>query len=241
MLQINRKLFALPVNIVYFKPLKSDSRFEPKIVQYTHILKPSRQLKGQKTVHINLKQDENTLLHGMSKQVINLLDQNRISSWKITRLHHPKREELLEFQQIYNRFAKGENDRKLTKSDIQTLQLLQEQGGLVITKLENEEAETICTRIYAVSDEVVMVLYHSGQEIMSEQMNKGANYFLCWENIRYFRTLGYQIYDFGDIKNSNELEEIKENFGGKTVTVFSGYVTKSLFGNLMLHLNRRGL
>lgn len=236
MLQIRRKLFALPLNQVYFQRYKGASRYEPRIVRYTHCLKPSRQLEGKKTVHINLKQDEQTLLHSMSHRVIRLLEEANIASWRISRSEKPTREELKEFQQFYNRTAKNAKTIKLTKFDIQTLQLLQEQGALVLTKLENEQGEMICCRAYVVSEEVVMALYQSGHVLLDEQMNKCADYFLCWENIRYFSYLGFKTYDFGQLNEGAELEEIRQNFGGKTVTVFSGYVTKSLLSTILFFL-----
>lgn len=61
MLQISRKYFALPFHHVYFQDKKYDSRFDPKLIRYTHLLKPTRQLQGQKTVHIHLQKEENII------------------------------------------------------------------------------------------------------------------------------------------------------------------------------------
>lgn len=238
MLKINRKLFALPFKQVYFQELKCDSRYEPKFISYTHVLKPSRKLQGKKTLHIDLSQEELTLFNRMSDQLIILLNGMTRENWSISRLNHPTDQDIEDFQQFYNLNAKQKDHRKLDKFDVQTLKLIRDQGGLVITKLVNAQKESVCYRIYVVGQEMVMSLYNDGQESLNHLINQSVNYFLCWDNMKYFREQGYLIYDFGDTKNLNELQE---NFGGKMVTVFSGYITKSLFSQLLLQFNLKGL
>ncbi|QCR33418.1 hypothetical protein [Lysinibacillus sp. SGAir0095] len=241
MLQISRKLFALPFNQVFFQESKYGSRYEPKIICYTHVLKPSRKLQAKKTVHINLRNGESTLYNRMSDHVINLLDEIQEENWTITRFDHPSDQDIEEFQQLYNSNAIQKEARKLNRFDLQTLKLLRDQGGLVITKIENEHKDTEYYRVYVTGKEMVMALYDNGQALQSDKLSKSANYFLCWDNMKYFGMQGYRIYDFGDIKDSTLLEELKENFGGKMVTVFSGYVSTSPISQLLLQFNLRGL
>ncbi|WP_404427083.1 hypothetical protein LG296_14670 [Ureibacillus chungkukjangi] len=241
MLQISRKLFALPLNQVYFQELKCDSRYEPKLISYTHVLKPSRKLQGKSTLHINLTLDEPTLFYRLSEKVINLLDEIHEESWTISRINNPTDQDIEEYHQFYNLNSRQKDARKLNKYDIQTLKLLRDQGGLVITKIENEQKAVIYYRIYAVGLEMVMELYSEGQGVFNDRIEQCANYFLCWQNIKYFSKQGYQIYDFGDIKDLTLLEELKEGFGGKLVTVFSGYISKSPFSQLLLQFNLKGL
>ncbi|MFC7687919.1 hypothetical protein [Ureibacillus sp. GCM10028918] len=241
MLQISRKLFALPINQVYFKESKCDSRFDPKIICYTHVLKPSRKLQGQKTLHIDLRQDETTLNYKMSDKVIPLLDDMQDEDWKISRWDHPTDKDIEAYQQFYNLNAKQKDIRKLDKYDVQTLKLLRDQGGLLITKIENEQKAFISYGIYAVGEEMVMALYNDGQGLINDKFEQSVNYFLCLENIKYFGEQGYRIYDFGDIKDLTILEQLNEHFGGKLVTVFSGYITKSPFSQMLLQLNLKGL
>lgn len=241
MLQIKRKLFALPFNQVYFQELKCESRYEPEIIYYTHVLKPSRKLQGQKTLHINLKQDELTLFNKMSDKAITILHENKEENWTISRLEHPTDKEIEGFQHFYNVNARKKNGRKLTNFDVQTLKLLRDQNGLVITKMENEQKESICYRIYAVGEEMVMALYTDEQESLNDQIKQNANYLLCWENMKHFGKQGYQIYDFGDIKDVTILEDLKEYFGGNLVTVFSGYISKSLLSQILLQFKFKGL
>lgn len=102
MLQISRKLFALPLNQVYFQELKCDSRYEPKLISYTHVLKPSRKLQGKSTLHINLTLDEPTLFYRLSEKVINLLDEIHEENWTISRINSPTDQDIEEYHQFYN-------------------------------------------------------------------------------------------------------------------------------------------
>jgi len=236
-LLISRKLFALPLDQVYFQEFKYDSRYEPKIVCYTHILKPSRKLHGKKTLHIDLKQYEPDIFPYVSGKEIHLINEN----WNISRFTHPTDKEIEEFQQFYNEKAKQMNARKLSNFDIQTMKLLREQGGLILTKVENEQKESIYYRAYVVGKEMVMALYNDIHDLTEMSTKQGANYFLCCENMKHFCDEGYKIYDFGDIKELTKLEQLKEAFDGKLVTVFSGYISKSFFSQMLLQLNLKGL
>lgn len=238
MLQISRKFLALPFNQVYFHELKCESRFEPKIIRYTHLLKPSRQLQRHKTIHIDLCKGEQTLLESMSTSISNLLQNSSKEKWRIEILDNPTDEEIFLFQNFFNRKEKEKNGRRINKFDIQTLKLLRNQGALIVTKLKDEENETICYRLYVVDGVTVMSLFENGYKLLrlNDQHEHSAIY-LCWENMKRFSKLGYQIYDFGDIKESKCLEEIKESFGGEIVTVFSGYISKSRLSNVLLQFN----
>lgn len=241
MLQISRKLFTLPLNQVYFQELKCDSRYEPKIISYTHVLKPSRKLQGKTTLHINLNLGEFTLFNRLSGNVIQRLDEIREENWTICRVETPTNQEIEDYLHYYNGSAKNKGIRKLNKYDMQTLKLLRDQGGLVITKIASPEKGFISYRIYVVGKEMVMSLYSEGQELQTDNMNRSANYFLCWENMKYFGKQGYQTYDFGDIKDLVFLEELKDSFGGKVVTVYSGYISKTPFSQLFLQFNLKSL
>jgi hypothetical protein len=237
MLQISRKLFAIPINQVYFQELKNDSRYEPKIIRYTHLLKPSRQLQSQQTIHIDLRQEEGTLLNRISDKVISLMEDIQVEKWNISRLDHPTNQEIYQFQQFYNLYAKQKKVRKLNKFDIQTLQLLRDKGGLVITKLMNEKNETLWFRIYVVSDEIVMALYNDGQDLLNTKKYQCADYFLSRENMKYFKKAGYKIYDFGNIRDTTILEDLMKDYGGEIVTVYSGYISKSFLSQMLVQLN----
>ncbi|MDI7743679.1 hypothetical protein QMK38_16875 [Lysinibacillus fusiformis] len=231
MLQISRKVFNVPFNQVYFQEAKYESRYEPEIVYYTHVLKPSRKLQGQITLHIDLRNEP------VLDNLMNVLEGKQIENWMISRFDSPTDQEIEEFQGFYNKSAKGKNTRTITQFDVQTLKLLRDQGGLVMTKIENEQMESICYRVYVVGKEIVMAIFNDGQGLQNDQIKQSANYLLCWENMKHFGNKGIKIYDFGDIKDLTFLEKLKHNFGGQMVTVFSGYKSNSLFSQMLLQFN----
>lgn len=234
MLQISRKYFALQLNHVYFQELKDDSRFDPKLIRYTHLLKPSRQLQGQKTVHIDLQKDEQRLLNSMSTDIQNEVQDMQEKNWNISIIDNVKDSDIHDFKQFYNLNRKKEGGRKINNFDIQTLKLLRDKGGLHITKLENERNETICYRVYVINGEMAMSLYDCSQ---ARRTDDYANAFLIWENIKHFRRLGYKVFDFGDIKGEKQLQQLKVNYGGTIVTVFSGFISKTFISAMLLQLH----
>lgn len=238
MLKIQRKLFTLPFNQVYFQELKCDSRYEPKLINYIHVVKPSRKLQSKKALHIKLSREEHNLIDRMSEQLMIRLNRVREEKWDISRSTHPTDQEIKEFQQFYNLIAKQNDIRKMNKFDVETLKLLRDEGALVLTKLENEQKKTIYFRIYVVGQDMVMALYNDVPNLQNNTVNESANHFLCWENMKYFGAQGFLIYDFGDTRH---LKELQESFGGKVVTVFSGCITKSLISQLLLQFNLKGL
>lgn len=231
MLQISRKYFALPFHHVYFQEVKCDSRFDPKLIRYTHLLKPTRQLQGQKTVHIHLQKEEKILLNSLSTNLRKGIQEIQEKNWNVVIVDKVMDEEIHDFIQFYNLNRKRDKRSKLNRFDMQTLKLLRDKGGLLISKLMNERYETICYRVYVINGEMAMSLYDCSIE---GRVKDFANAFLIWENIKYFRRLGYKIYDFGDIKAESQLERLKENYGGTIEIVFSGIISKSFISNMIL-------
>lgn len=238
MLQISRKFLALPFNQVFFHELKSESRYVPKVISYTHRLKPSRQLQKQQTIHIDLRKNEQHLFEEMSSTIKTIIQSNETKDWNISIIQQPSNEQLIEFQHFYNLHAVKNKLQKINRSVLQTLMLLREKGGLILTNVKNGNDDPLCYRIYAVDGQNVMTLYTTGQSLQTEDAAfRNAYYYLCWENMKQFRSLGYKLYDFGNLKDVNLLNEINESFGGNIVNVFSGYITKSRLSNILLQIN----
>ncbi len=236
MLQISRKFLALPFNQVFFHELKSESRYVPKVINYTHRLKPSRQLHKQQTIHIDLRKDEQLLFEEMSSTIKNMVQNNKVNNWSISVIQQPSNDQILEFQRFYNSHAAQNKLQKINRFALQTLMLLREKGGLILTKASDENNKTLCYRVYAVDAQNVMTLYTTGQSLQEEDaIFRKAYYYLCWENMKQFRNLGYTLYDFGDLQDANQLKDINESFGGNVVNVFSGYITKTRLSNILIN------
>ncbi len=96
---------------------------------------------------------------------------------------------------------------------------------LILTKIENAANEILSYRIYVVDGQNALLLYVSSAAVQTDDSIK-ANLLLCWENMNMFRKLGYLVYDFGGVDKEHSLRG-NAYFGGKEVTVFSGYIAKS--------------
>lgn len=238
MLQISRKFLALPFNEVFFHELKSESRYAPKVISYTHRLKPSRQLQKQETIHIDLRKSEQLLLEEMSSTIKNIIESSKTNDWCSSIIEQPTDDQIIEFQRFYNAYAVQNKIQKINRYALQTLMLLRDKGGLKITKVTDEHQTILCYRVYAVGGQNVMSLYTTGQSLREEnEVYRNAYYYLCWENINQFRSLGYKVYDFGRLSDYNLLKDLNENFGGNVVNVYSGYIAKSRLSNILLQIN----
>lgn len=235
MLQIRRKLLTFPIQQNFFQEIKSDCRFEPKLIWYTHILKPTRKLNGQQTVHLDLTQKDDALFSGLSLELQKIIVDESHGNWKTVMIDDPSDEEMLTFQHFYNEHAKVQHKRKLSKFNIETLKLLRNKGAIRLAKLEDTEQTILCYRIDVVSNKMAMSLYECKN---SQFIHQSVNEYLCWDNFTHFRNEGLTIYDFGDIRDPFTIERINEQFGGSVVTVFSGYISRSFLSHLLLFINR---
>lgn len=220
MLQIHRNFLTIPTNDIYFENKKGKSRYKAKLSWYTHRLKPSRRLKSKQTIHINLQQEELTLINNLPNKTNDILFEYSKEKFKIISLTSPSTEQLRDFQRFFNEHA---NEEKLNRSKFQSLLSLRDQKALCLTKIENEDSETLCYRIYVVDGQNALLLYASNTKV---EESTQSNLILCWENINMFRKLGYLIYDFGGI-DIEQPKRLTDYFGGSEVTVFSGYIAKS--------------
>lgn len=231
MLQINRNFLTIPTNDIYFESKKGKRRYKAKLSWYTHRLKPSRRLRSKQTIHINLQQDELTLINNLPSQTNYILFEYSKDKFKINSIPNPSNEQLRDFQRLFNEQT---NEGKVNRSKFQSLVSLRDQKALRLTKIENEDNETLCYRIYVVDGQNALLLYASNTNI--EESNK-SNLILCWENINMFKKLGYLVYDFGGLDHE-QAERLSAYFGGQEVTVFSGYIAKSPFLKLIAKLSQ---
>ena len=214
-----------------------------KLVCYTQTKRPEKHLEGHTTLQIVLQQDESVLLADLSKMNRYMLRRAKKEPYEVIVKENPTDLELKEFQQFYNEFAKMKDTNRVRKFHMQTLKLLREKGALVYTKLQNDQGDALCYRIYIVNDDMVLNLYTGTAAWIKDrpdlkQQIRFANRYLLWENVMMFRSRGYATYDFGALTSVEEIKEFKLGFGGQEVDVYFGYLTDSTLGNLLLRLRQ---
>lgn len=241
MLQISRKFLVLPLEQRFFDDPKNEGRYQAKFIRHTHRLKPSRKLQQKQTVHIDLRKEEEKILGEMPTNTRELLQTTTKNMYHISVITNPTDEQIKHFQEFYNVSAKEKGSAKISRYHLQTLKLLRNKGGLIITNIGNELNETLCYRIYVVDGENVLSLYvatTTANRNSEEQKNHlcYVNHYLCWENIKTFRNLGFQTYDFGGVSEVDSNSPSKQSFGGEVVTVYSGYISKSPLSRAVVHI-----
>ncbi len=235
MLQINRNYLSIPTNEIYFDNKRIQSRYKAKISWYTHRLKPSRRLQSKRTIQIDLQENETIFINNLPENTKEILFENNDEKFKIIPFMNPIDEQLNEFQRFYNENLQyGE---KINRSKFQSLLLLRNSQAMILTRIENSSHKILGYRLYVVDGQNALLLYVSiANELVS---SRRANLLLCWEDINMFRRIGYEIYDFGNVDTELPLR-CNEYFGGKEVTVFSGYIAKSFTSKLIAKMNQWG-
>ena len=233
----------LEIEHIYFADECNNVGEQGKLVCYTQTKRPEKQLEGHTTLQIVLQQDESVLLEDLSKMNRYMLRRAKKEPYEVIVKENPTDLELKEFQQFYNEFAKMKDTNRVRKFHMQTLKLLREKGALVYTKLENDQGDALCYRIYIVNDDMVLNLYTGTAAWIKDrpdlkQQIRFANRYLLWENVMMFRSRGYATYDFGALTSVEEIKEFKLGFGGQEVDVYFGYLTDSTLGNLLLRLRQ---
>ena len=228
---------------IYFAEQCDEVKERKKLVCYTQTKQPEQKLEGHTTLQIILQQEEDALLADLSKMNRYMLRRAKKEPYQVIVKEDPTDLELKEFQQFYNAFAKMKDTNRVRKFHMQTLQLLREKGALVYTKLQNNEGDELCYRIYIVDGDMALNLYTGTAAWIKDrpdlkQQIRFANRYLLWENIMMFRNRGFARYDFGALTNKEEIKEFKLGFGGQEVDVYFGYLTDSRIGKLFLQLRK---
>lgn len=213
------------------------------IVIYHYAKKTSGKLFKESTYQLDLQQDEQQLLQNMTKGNRSKLRRSKKEPYVVIFQHNPTDEELKHFKQFYNAFVKTKKTRRLTSLQMKRLKMLRNKGLLVLTKLQNCNGDILCYQIRLIDGDLVLSLYGCTALWLQErpdlkQQIRYANRYLLWENIRYFKKMGYKTYDYGGGTAIDEINKFKEGFGFNEVTTYHGFETNSVMGMLLKLLHR---
>ena len=123
------------------------------------------------------------------------------------------------------------------------LKVLRNKGVLYFTKLENTDGEALCYQIRLVDKDLVLSLYGCTAVWIQDrpdlkQQIRYANRYLLWENMMYFKKMGYKTYDYGGITKIEGINKFKEDLGFIEVETYHGFVTTSITGKFLKMLHR---
>ena len=222
---------------------KSNAEYESgvHVKAFSHSFVPRDSLKTLETLQIDLTKDANDLLMEMQKTTRRQIRRAEEVGLDHVVIEKPSDQDLKEFQEFYNRFAKNKKTHTCNSYHMKTMGMLRDRDGLIITYMRNKLKEIICYRVYIIDEMVVMNLYSAShfRTASSPELKKmlsHANRLLLWKSILWFKEKGYELYDLGGLTNNENIRNFKLGFGGEIVSVYSGYEANSFIGSFVLKM-----
>lgn len=245
MLSISRKICGIHITQIYFLETKSFlNDTSPDLIGITESSKSIMGLKPIETLQKDLTKSVEELFMAISKSTRKQIKQAQ----KNSTLHkiivtEPTNEDILLFRDYYNQFAKKKNTYLCGPFNVKTLKLLRDQKALIMTKIEGEDQQPLCYRVYVADGIRAMSLYSASHYRLTDdpklkRLYGKAHRLLEWEDILWFKNNGYQIYDSGDLTTNKDIRNYKLEFGGEIITRYSGYISYSLKGSMLFNFRK---
>lgn len=227
----------------YFVEKPANVRKSMKVIGYTHSLVPSRKLVKSETVHIHLTESALSLYLALSESNRKILRRAQKEAYQVFIYKEPSEENLRAFQQFYNNFAKRKKLESISKSQMEAIMLLNNQGALWLSEIRSICGQTLCYRLDIVHAKKAMSYYvatcHSQTTLNHlKRPIRYANHFLLWHNLLHLKEQGFVLYDMGRLMDDQYIREFKLSFGGQVVNVYSGYIAHSKISALLLGVQK---
>lgn len=245
LISVERKLFCIDLIDVFLA-----EEFDPKltkknVIVYNYSKVPGGNLFKEITYQINLEKDESELLENMTAGNRRKVRRAKKEPYVVIVKDKPTDADLKEFQVFNNNFVEIKKNKKLDYLQLRRLKLLRKKGVLIFTKLQNINGEALGYQIHIIDKELVLNLYTCTAAWIQNRLDlkhqiNFANRHLLWENLLFFKSKGYKIYDFGGITEIDEINKFKEDFGFLRVEAYHGFETKSLIGRILIRLHWKG-
>ncbi|TFB18911.1 hypothetical protein E3U55_11610 [Filobacillus milosensis] len=154
----------------------------------------------------------------------------------------PTNQQIDEFVEFFNQFAKNKNIPKCIKGKLQGLR---DKDALTITYVKDEDEKTLCYHAYLRTKEYCSMIHSASARFDNSQIRSligRANRYLHWEDIKMFKEKGHKWYDFCglfvDPSTDDELNlnRFKKEFGGIEIDVDKKIYAHSLIGKAVVFL-----
>ena len=240
MITIERKLMNVKIKINYFRNEKHPRESKVPLTCYLHSLSPEGLSNSYETLQIDLQKDESELLKEMNKTTRRQVRRGEELELEHIVIENPTDQDLLEFQNFYNDFAKDKKTHSCNFYHMKTMKLLRDTKSLLITYMKDSK-NILCYRVYIIDDKVAMNLYSAStfRKIDNPEFKKmmsQANRFLTWTSILWFKKNDYELYDFGSLTNDENIRRFKVGFGGEIIPVYFGYRAGTITGFILLKM-----
>lgn len=250
MLITTKKKYFFKIGEVYFSDEYLNKPQNVDVIIYNQATEFRKGCKKFHTLHINLNKNEEKLFSDIRKtyrrDIRKAMEKDKL---EVVICQNPTEEDIEEFCDFYNIFAKNKN---LSKSSVMKLKSLKEKKGLMINFTQDKDGNKLCYSVNIIDGNRARGLYGASyfrMEIDKKQRNLigRANKYLYWTEIKFLKEAGYKIYDLGgvtlDKKNEemNNIDFFKIGFGGDVITEYNYCEAKNILGRLykLLIFNRK--
>jgi hypothetical protein len=194
-----------------------------------------------KTLIIDLNRSEADIfadIHKNTRYKINRAEKR--DSLIYQELIKPTDEEIWEFKQFFDQFAAH---KKLPKANYGRLKGLRDKEALNISYIMDEDSRVLCYHAYLKTDYYCSLLYSASARFHNGEIRNKigrANRYLHWQDLKSFRRMGLQWFDFGGLfvdtntDGENHINRFKQEFGGEEVDVDKRIYAPSVIGKLVV-------
>ncbi|PAQ16062.1 hypothetical protein CD798_03215 [Bacillaceae bacterium SAOS 7] len=245
MIKIYRQVLGVKIQNIYFSE-ESDNPISSSVdlVGITQSFNAIKGLDPLETLIIDLTKDEEALLADMTKST---RQQIRAAPRKFNLLYHvytsPTDIQIFEFRDFYNEFARNKNTYGCNSFHVKTMQLLRNKHHLLLTKIEDENNQTLCFRVYVIDGQRASSLYSASHfRLIDDKPRKRllsvAHRYLKWKDMIWLKNNGYLVYDTGGLTQDENIRKFKLEFGGTVETRYSGYIANTIKGKIISRIRK---
>lgn len=250
MITVKRKKFFINFQDVYFAK-DSEKMSLAKGIDIAIFTQASERSEGTKEFHtqiIDLTKSEDEIFREIHENDRNKINKGIKNNWfKVEINDSPSFEDVKSFEEFFNIFAEKKGIKHCNTSRINSLI---RSNALIISKAQDCSGEILCYHMHIVDGERSRLLYSTSKYIFNtDSKNRNrvgvANRLLHWYEIKYFKSKGLSIYDFGGISTDKDdthmmnINRFKQSFGGKEIIEYNKYKGISLLGRILVWILRK--
>ena len=203
------------------------------------------------TIIIDLQRDENEIMNDIAKntkyEIKRAKERDNVKVMTLLDKEQGGAEALAGYIDFFNVFAKSKQRNSISYSDVS--QFFEAENLAIRSVIDSSTGDPISMHAYILSDGTARLLhsashYRSIEDPEYRKMTARANRLLHWDDMRYFKGLGFSLYDMGGWYGGQEdlekisINQFKESFGGIKKGEISCIVPVTLIGKLSVYARK---
>lgn len=247
---MSERLYGIPVERIWYwdgqqalepAPCAQLLRYLRLTPEAAHMLKGFRSIDRADTLVSDLTQCEDEIFGKMDRTFRYHIRRAQKESPELSvyRAEDISRDEsiLAEFRTAYMHFCDAAGNQQLKKGySADRIRALIETDGLILTRGIIGNAKVF--HLY-VTDGRTAVMRYSASDFRDAEVDNALagrlNKLLHWNDMCYFKSTGYQYYDWGNVSTANReeyngIDTFKARFGGDPTVVYNVFVANGLIG-----------